>query len=154
MNRFLKIAAVAGAAAIAGFGWYAFSPLLFDDVVEEQLVAADQTLSTGEFVDADAFHQGSGTAQIVQMADGGLQVQLSNFEVTNGPDLKVYISSHPNPTSASDVTGAEILNLGELKGNVGDQAYDLPEGVDLASLGSVVIWCEQFGVLFATAALS
>ncbi|MGB1234720.1 MAG: DM13 domain-containing protein [Planktomarina sp.] len=158
MGRFLKIAiptftlgAVFGAAM-----WYLFSPLFIDQVVDEQLVIAPAAveLSVGQFEGADRVHQGAGTATLIQNADGSYEVQLSDFEVTNGPDLKVYVSGHAGPTSAGDVTNNDWVSLGALKGNIGDQAYKVPADVDRATLQSVVIWCEQFGVLFATAALS
>jgi hypothetical protein len=49
---------------------------------------------------------------------------------------------------------SEWVSLGQLKGNIGDQTYNVPAGVDLSAYGSVVIWCEQFGVLFSTASLA
>ncbi|MGR3467115.1 MAG: DM13 domain-containing protein [Shimia sp.] len=141
---------------VGAAGWYLFSPLLSDNVVEEQLEAAapGAVLASGTFTDADRVHQGMGQAQLVTRADGRVALQLSDFEVTNGPDLKVYLSAHPDPTSSADVKGADFLSLGTLKGNVGDQSYLLPEGVDAAAYGSVVIWCEQFGVLFSPAPLA
>ncbi|MXQ09422.1 hypothetical protein GQ651_16365 [Alphaproteobacteria bacterium GH1-50] len=144
--------AVVGAPAGA-FLWYAFSPLLFDEVVEERLTVAE-VLASGAFRDADAAHRGSGTARLVALPSGGVEVQLSEFQVTNGPDLEVWLSAHPDPAASSDVTGAEWLALGQLKGNIGDQAYSVPPGTDTARFRSVVIWCEQFGVLFSPAPLS
>lgn len=144
--------AVFGAPAGA-FLWYAFSPLLFDDVVTETLTEAT-TLSSGAFRDADAAHKGSGMVSLVALPSGALELQLTEFQVTNGPDLEVWLSAHPDPMSSSDVTGAEWLSLGQLKGNIGDQAYAVPTGTDMAGFQSVVIWCEQFGVLFSPAALS
>ena len=135
------------------FLWYAFSPLLFDEVVAERLVEA-QVVAEGSFRDADAAHKGSGTARVVALPDGGFEVQLTEFQTTNGPDLEVWLSAHPDPASSDDVKGAEWVSLGQLKGNVGDQAYAVPEGTDLSAFRSVVIWCEQFGVLFSPAALS
>ena len=144
--------AVVGA-PVGAFLWYAFSPLLFDEVVEERLADA-QIIATGAFRDADAAHRGSGTARLVALPSGGLEVQLTDFQVTNGPDLEVWLSTHPDPASSADVTGAEWLALGQLKGNIGDQAYAVPTGTDTARFRSVVIWCEQFGVLFSPAALA
>lgn len=137
---------------LGAFLWYAFSPLLFDEVVAEQLTEA-QVIATGQFRDADRAHQGSGTARLVALPGGGHEVQLSEFQVTNGPDLEVWLSSHPDPASSADVSGGEWIALGQLKGNVGDQAYAVPEGTDVSAYQSVVIWCEQFGVLFSPAAL-
>lgn len=135
------------------FLWYAFSPLLYDDVVAETLAEAE-VVATGAFRDADRAHKGQGTARLVALPGGGHEVQLTAFEVTNGPDLEVWLSAHPDPVSSADVSGNAWVSLGQLKGNVGDQAYRVPEGTDLSQVKSVVIWCEQFGVLFSPAALS
>ena len=153
MRTFLVFIAGAIFGAPAGaFLWYAFSPLLFDDVVAETLTEAT-TLSAGTFRDADAAHKGSGMVALVALPSGALELQLTNFQVTNGPDLEVWLSAHPDPMSSSDVSGAEWLSLGQLKGNIGDQAYAVPTGTDMAGFQSVVIWCEQFGVLFSPAVL-
>ena len=135
------------------FLWYAFSPLLFDDIVAETLAEAE-VIATGQFRDADRAHKGSGVATLVMLPGGGHQVQLSSFEVTNGPDLEVWLSAHPDPAKSADVAGTMWLSLGQLKGNVGDQAYAVPAGTDISAFKSVVIWCEQFGVLFSPAALA
>ncbi len=135
------------------FLWYAFSPLLFDDVVEETLTVAT-VVATGAFRDADRAHQGTGTATLVALPGGGHEIQLTEFEVTNGPDLEVWLSDHPDPAKSSDVSDGAWVALGQLKGNVGDQAYAVPAGTDISAYKSVVIWCEQFGVLFSPAALS
>ncbi len=140
-------------APVGAFLWYAFSPLLFDDVVIETLSKAE-TVATGQFRDADNVHQGSGQASLVQRADGMFEVQLSAFEVTNGPDLEVWLSAHPDPAKSSDVLDADWVSLGALKGNIGDQAYTVPAGTDVSAYSSVVIWCEQFGVLFSQAVLT
>ncbi len=135
------------------FLWYAFSPLLFDEVVAENLTEA-QVVSTGSFRDADRAHKGSGMATLVALPGGGHEIQLTEFQVTNGPDLEVWLSAHPDPEKSSDVSGNAWIALGQLKGNVGDQAYSVPAGTDISTVQSVVIWCEQFGVLFSPAALS
>ena len=144
--------AVVGAPAGA-FLWYAFSPLLFDEVVVETLIEA-QVVASGTFRDADRAHQGTGVATVVALPGGGHEIQLSEFEVTNGPDLEVWLSSHPDPASSADVADNQWVGLGQLKGNIGDQAYSVPADVDVSAFQSVVIWCEQFGVLFSPAALS
>lgn len=154
----LKTLAIFIAGAIVGapagaFLWYAFSPLLFDEVVVEQLTEA-QIIANGTFRDADRAHQGRGVATLVALPGGGHEIQLSDFQVTNGPDLEVWLSAHPDPSSSSDVSDNQWVALGQLKGNVGDQAYSVPADVDVSSFQSVVIWCEQFGVLFSPAALS
>ncbi len=99
-------------------------------------------------------HVGSGEAGIYQLTDGTQILRLTNFQVENGPDLYVYlvpIDPVPNQ-SGSDIAGS--INLGPLKGNVGDQNYNIPAGLDLSQYKSVVIWCQAFAVPFSAAPLA
>ena len=100
---------------------------------------------SGSFHGADDFHFGRGTAHLLETAPGVFVVRLADFEVRNGPDLHVYLS----PSADGYADGA--VELGELKADKGNQNYAVPAGVDPAAAGSVVIWCKQFSVLFATA---
>ena len=111
-------------------------------------------VARGQFRDADAVHQGSGDALIFALPDGRHLVRFEDFRTTNGPDLVVYLAKHPDPASADDVTDGGHLSLGKLKGNVGNQNYFLPDDVNVGDYGSVVIWCELFGVLFSPAPLA
>lgn len=121
---------------------------------EDMPVSQPVRLASGQFIDADAVHKGSGDALLYRLADGNHLVRLENFRATNGPALVVYLAEHPGPLSASDVTEAGFVSLGELKGNVGNQNYAVPAGTDISRYQSVVIWCELFGVLFSPAALT
>jgi hypothetical protein len=116
--------------------------------------AAPVALLTGVFRDGDSFHRGSGTATIYRLADGSHVLRLDEFEVTNGPDLHVYLSAHRDPEDPRQATGDGYLDLGQLKGNVGAQNYVIPEGVDLAQFNSVVIYCQPFHVVFSVAPLA
>lgn len=113
----------------------------------EWLIAAQ-----GSFIDADSFHRGSGSATIFEQ--GGERVlRFEDFAVTNGPDLHVILTREPAPASRADV-GSDYLDLGPLKGNQGDQNYQVPADVDLSAYRGVVIYCMPFHVVFATAALN
>lgn len=135
------------------FLWYAVSPLFIDRVVNEALTDA-RIVATGQFRDADRAHRGRGTARLVALAGGGHEVQFTDFEVTNGPDLEVWLSAVADPSTSAEVTASPYLSLGPLKGNIGSQSYAIPAGTAVADYRSVVIWCEQFGVLFSPAGLS
>ncbi len=157
MGRFLKIAVPV---FILGWGfgmafWYLASPLWIDRVVDETLVQGEtsEIIASGTLSGVDAVHRGSGDIALVRHADGRIELQFSNFEVTNGPDLKVWLISHADPQGAGDVKASEQLRLSQLKGNIGDQAYAIPEGTEVSNLKSVVIYCEQFSFLFAVARL-
>ena len=103
---------------------------------------------TGAFSGADEFHFGRGTARLIETASGRFVVRLESFEVRNGPDLFVYLS----PSATGYDEGA--VELGRLKADRGNQNYEIPDGIDPSAFRSVVIWCRQFSVLFATAPLS
>jgi hypothetical protein len=118
-----------------------------DDAMESGAIA----LATGQFGDVDNLHQGSGTATIYELEDGSHVLRLEDFEVTNGPDLHVYLVPASNPTGDDIVDYAE---LGGLKGNIGNQNYEIPADVDPTGFGSVVIYCQPFHVIFSIASLS
>jgi hypothetical protein len=109
-------------------------------------------LARGSFMDADDFHLGSGTALLLQQGDGTVFLRLESFNVTNGPDLHVYLAEGNQPQDRGSL--GEYLDLGELKGNVGNQNYDIPPSTDLSAFNSVVIYCEPFHVVFSTATIS
>ncbi len=129
--------------------WLA-SPLFINVQVNESLpsTTAGQSITSvkGTFVDADSFHRTSGTATVIQSSDGSRLLQLSQFRTINGPDLFVYL--------ATDTTARDVVNLGQLKGNLGDQHYQIPPNADLSRYKYVLIWCRTFAVLFGSAQLS
>lgn len=104
----------------------------------------------GEFIDSDFFHKGSGRVMIIEYPDRKKILRFENFQTTNGPDLYVYLSKTNSPTGDLKSLG-NFIDLGRLKGNIGDQNYNL-EG-DIAEYNSVIIWCKKFGVLFPYAIL-
>ena len=98
-------------------------------------------------------HDGVGTATLYRLPDGKQILRFENFEVLNGPDLYVWLSAAPDAKDSRTILAAEYLSLGRLKGNKGNQNYELPTGIDVSKYHSVTIWCRQFSVNFATAPL-
>lgn len=119
-----------------------------DTVTDEPMESQPAVQLSGSFKDADSFHRGSGKATVYSLPDGKRILRFEDFTVTNGPALSVYLVR-----SADGNVDSGFLDLGKLKGNKGNQNYDIPAGTDLSSYGSVVIWCVPFGVTFATASL-
>jgi hypothetical protein len=126
-----------------------------DKMVEDDMpetAAAEWVLAgQGQFAGADGFHQGSGLASLFQQGDASV-LRFEDFNVTNGPDLHVLLIENPNATGRSDM--GETIDLGKLKGNMGNQNYDIPPGTDLSKFRGVMIYCMPFHVVFATAPLS
>jgi hypothetical protein len=108
-------------------------------------------VASGTFVGADDFHEGAGTAVIFQQGDQRV-LRFEAFRVTNGPDLHVILSKNGDPVSSG--IGDDYLDLGQLKGNMGNQNYELPSDSDLSEYQSVVIYCVPFHVLFSAASLN
>ena len=108
-------------------------------------VAKPLVLKTGNFKDADFFHHAEGIAKIIQTGDQSF-LRFENFEVTNGPDLRVYL------TSGGDVKNG--IHLDKLKASTGDQNYSLSDDIDVEMYDTVVIYCQPFGVYFGQASMS
>lgn len=119
--------------------------------VESMTTVEPKVLRTGQF--HAVAHEGSGSATIYELPDGKRVLRLENFEVLNGPDLYVYVSAAPDANDEAAITDAGFVSLGALKGNKGNQNYELPADFDLSKANSVTIWCRQFSVNFATAPL-
>ncbi|HEU5171465.1 MAG TPA: DM13 domain-containing protein [Gemmatimonadales bacterium] len=160
MNRRLL---VAGLVVLGGAAWYLFRPeLLFvDQRVHEELAttgsaqtgeaAAPVSLATGAF--HSVAHETRGTAAILDV--GGKRVlRLTDFATSNGPDVRVFLVAAADASDNETVTQAGYVELGKLKGNEGDQNYDVPADLDLAKYRAVTIWCNRFGVNFGTAPLT
>jgi hypothetical protein len=116
------------------------------DAMESGAVA----IVMGQFEDIDNLHQGTGTATVYELEDGSHVLRFEDFEVTNGPDLHVYLVPASNPTNDDIV---DYVELGGLKGNIGNQNYEIPSDVDPMGFGSVVIYCQPFHVIFSIANL-
>ncbi len=162
MNR--RTLLIALGLATLGIGWYLFRPerLFIDDRVNESFPAAQaaageaakaeaEPLLTGQF--HDGAHAGKGTATIYRLADGKRVLRLTAFETSNGPDLQVHLVAAKDAADSEAVKKAGFVSLGALKGNIGDQNYDVPADVDLSKYMAVTIWCRRFGVNFTTAPL-
>jgi hypothetical protein len=99
-------------------------------------------------------HETKGMASVYQLPEGKKVLRFSGFETSNGPDVQVYLVAAPDARDNETVTRAGFIRIGDLKGNMGDQNYELPADVDLNKYRSVTIWCRRFGVNFATAPLN
>ena len=108
-------------------------------------------LAKGEFHNADK--AGKGTATVYQLADGKRILRLSNFATDNGPDLHVRLIAADDARDTASVAKTDYVELGKLKGNKGNQNYDVSKDVDLSKYKVVSIWCNRFSVNFAAAPL-
>ena len=151
-----KMLVVLAVAIVAIVGWYAFRPerLVIDQKVNEQFPtasAASNKLASGQF--HSGAHETKGTATVFQLADGKKTLRLTDFATSNGPDVHVYLVAADDAKDNDTVTKAGFIDVGTLKGNIGDQNYDLPANADLTKYRAVTIWCKRFSVNFGTAPL-
>jgi len=148
-----------GLVVLGGIGWYLFRPeLLFVNrqVNEEQVASAgasvSRALASGRF--HSVAHETRGAATIQDVGGGRRVLRLSDFATSNGPDVRVYLVAASDARDNETVTKAGFVELGKLKGNQGDQNYDVPADLDLTRYRAVTIWCQRFSVNFATAPLT
>ncbi len=92
-------------------------------------------------------------ATIYRGPDDSYLLRLEELAVTNGPDLHVILSPHESPERRNDVHMPGYVDLGKLKGNRGNQNYEIPDGVDITAFRSVIIYCKPFSVVFSVAEL-
>ncbi|MCX4695407.1 DM13 domain-containing protein [Streptomyces sp. NBC_01408] len=171
----LLVGAVIAGTLVLGAGLYWFQPwkLWQSETVSESLPAAaapkapagsgggsaapagPQTVSSGELISHE--HATTGTVKVIRLADGSHTLRLENLDTSNGPDLRVLLSDAPVKEGVAGwrvFDDGKYVTLGKLKGNKGDQNYELPPGVDLTQYTSVSIWCDRFDVSFGAAALA
>jgi hypothetical protein len=161
----LVVPAVVVGLVLGGIGAFLLQPwkVFVNDVVDDALPgvragerpgAAPTVLASGRFVSQE--HDTTGTVRVLRLSDGGRILRIDDLDTSNGPALRVWI------TDAEVVTGpsgwfvfddGRYVDLGALRGNLGDQNYPLPTDVDLDKLTSVSIWCERFSVSFGAAEL-
>jgi len=181
LTKRLSIAAVAAGAVALAAGWALFRPelLFIDRTVNEDFPAAVVRPATNTraetqvpsgapmpetmpLVEAKALlsgtfragaHDGVGVATIYELDAGRRMLRLTDFETSNGPDLRVLLVAAPEANDSDAVTKAGYTILAKLKGNRGDQNYELPADLDLEKHRTVCIWCHRFGVNFTSAPL-
>ncbi|MEO3769272.1 DM13 domain-containing protein [Micromonospora sp. B9E7] len=117
--------------------------------------AADEILAAGEFVTHE--HDTTGSAEIRRLANGRHQLVIRDLNTSNGPDLRVWLTDQQviRGTAGWRVfDDGKWVELARLKGNKGNQVYELPASVDPADFRSVSIWCKRFAVSFGAADLT
>jgi hypothetical protein len=113
-----------------------------------------RVVASGEFISHE--HGTTGTASVIALPDGGRVLRLEGLDTSNGPDLHVWLSDAPVVDGTDGwfvFDDGDYVDLGELKGNRGNQNYRIPATADLADLTSVTIWCDRFSVSFGAADL-
>ena len=159
MARWLLAFAAGGLLGLAGgfgLGIFFYPHIFLSDIVGQERVedrAKRKVLARGTFIHAnprDPVHYGKGG---VTVYDGLLHLE-SDFEVGPGPKFHVYLVPEANVVPSTNVAKTMYVDLGRLKAFRGSQNYPVPEGVDATKFGSVVFWCEHFGVLISPARLS
>lgn len=112
-----------------------------------------KALETGTF--HGKVHNTSGRATVYREADGHLILRLTNFKTSNGPDVHVVLiaAKDANDDASFLKNSTERVELGLLKGNEGDQNYEIPPGTDLKKFQTVSIYCERFNANFGAAPL-
>ena len=106
-------------------------------------------LSSSEWISLG--HPGTGTVLVYRQPDGSHVIRFENLDVSNGPDLLVILSASPLVDDRGAYSAVEYLSLGDLKGNQGNQNYEVSADVSLDDFQTVAIWCRRFNYTFNAA---
>ncbi|EJS62377.1 hypothetical protein CN425_04740 [Bacillus cereus] len=146
---------------VLGILWSLFRPekLFIDKNVNEALPQTEikskesqlqeQIVTKGQF--QNGVHETAGVATIYQLADGKHILRLTNFSTSNGPDVRVVLVPTKQLKNNEDVKNYKYIELGKLKGNKGDQNYEIPNEIDVSTYGAVSVWCKRFNENFGAA---
>jgi hypothetical protein len=139
--------------------WLAFRPerLITNHRVSEQFpastdAASAQAIESGTFY--SILHPTEGTATVYRLQDGARVLRFTNFKTSNGPDVHIYMVASNDAKDNATVLHAGYIDLGTMKGNIGDQNYTLSPDVDLSKYRAVSVWCKRFSVNFGAAPLT
>lgn len=110
-------------------------------------------IRAGDFAVIDPLHQGRGTASIYWFSDTQQYLRFEDFQVTNGPDLRVILSQQDTPRTSAETLLPAYVDLGPLQSPTGAQNYQIPVDDDLAKYKSVVIYSTSLNIVFSSAPL-
>jgi hypothetical protein len=152
MSRRAVLLVPALAVLIAGWYWFRPERAVIDRRVSEGFpdTAGAEVLLRGTF--HSNAHPTRGMVTVYRLSDGARVARFTGFETSNGPDVQIYLVNAPDVLHAADVERG-FINLGTLKGNIGNQQYAIPPGTDLSSYRSISVWCRRFAVNFGAAPL-
>jgi hypothetical protein len=127
--------------------------MLFAATVTAAFAQSSKPIQTGVF--HGQVHSTSGRASTYKGSDGKMTLRLTNFKTSNGPDVHVLLIAASDAQDNDNFlkNNVDRVELGKLKGNEGDQNYDIPAGTDLTKFHTVAIYCERFNANFGTAPL-
>ncbi|RSS68932.1 DM13 domain-containing protein [Streptomyces sp. WAC06614] len=177
-RRSVVVGVVCAALVVVAAGLFLFEPwkLWTNETVHEALPAATgaaapggsasagsppqgaqqpRTVAQGSFISHE--HDTTGTVKIVRLPDGSHTLRLEGLDTSNGPDLRVWLTDAPVKPGTDGwkvFDDGKHVSLGKLKGNKGDQNYEIPAGLNLSDFTSVTIWCNRFNVSFGAAELA
>lgn len=124
----------------------------------ERSGARGSDLGAGSSVHREAGREDSSnerTSDDLQVAGNKLYLRLSDFVTSNGPNVHVLLAKSDDKTLDQEIVKGDFdsVELGALKGNQGNQNYDLPANVDLSKYQAGVVYCERFHAIFGVARL-
>ena len=92
---------------------------------------------------------------MIRQPDGSRVLAIAHLNTSDGPVVKVWLTDQKVTKDGWHVfDDGRYVDLGGLKGNIGNQLYPIPHSADLAKLHSVTIWCDRFDVSFGAAELN
>ncbi|MEC8174857.1 MAG: DM13 domain-containing protein, partial [Pseudomonadota bacterium] len=145
----LFISGLFGSGFGVAVGFFLFPYILPPLEALEQLAVEEDAapVAAGTFSHANPIHYGTGTVKIFEST---LFLE-DNFKVEPRPKYHIYLIPKAGIQANGDLINQMCVDLIRLRTFKDSQNYRIPEGTDLASFKSVIIWCEKFNVLISPA---
>jgi hypothetical protein len=150
MKRLFTAVIVIGLLSV---GWYYLFPTLITKELHEPIPQTKEVYENGlehESLGVIAkvpfqasAHDVAGTASLIEAIDGHIYLRFENFEIINGPDVRVFL--------AKDIDKEDAIEIGPLKGTHGEFNYVVPESINLDEYSKVLVWSIEYNILFAFA---
>lgn len=96
----------------------------------------------------------SGSVRLGHDAAGRVTVTITDLKTEPAPDLHVWLLPAGPVTDTPALRDAKYVDLGTIETSVTSRTLTVPDGVNVDGYTNVVLWCDQFSVAFAVAALN
>jgi hypothetical protein len=111
-----------------------------------------QVIYSGSWIEKS--YEVEGKWKIVKKGERHILIVDEDFDTKKAPDLKIFLSKLPYDKVNEDNAPTGAVKVAALKKYEGKQEFAMPKGINLADYKTLLIHCEEYGVLWSVAKLN